>query len=80
LYLDILVFLILVKGHNLKEFIYKNNDEEQQKNVFSEFNMLLADIRNLPIPVIAEVYGLAAAAGSHLKISSVSANLGIQFL
>ena len=56
---------IFSAGHNLKEFTAENG-AHLHRTVFEEFTALCLHLKNLPIPVIAEVQGLAAAAGCQL--------------
>lgn len=52
-------------GHNLKEF---SMDKGQQlhRQVFEKATELMLEIIQLPVPVIAKVNGLSAAAGCQL--------------
>jgi enoyl-CoA hydratase/carnithine racemase len=51
-------------------FIQKSSDgKEQHEQVFEACNKMINTIRHLPVPVIAEVKGLAAAAGCQLAAS-----------
>ncbi|XP_047739790.1 enoyl-CoA hydratase domain-containing protein 3, mitochondrial isoform X2 [Hyalella azteca] len=51
-------------GHNLKE-IHSGNIESHRA-VFESCNRLMLRLRSLPVPVIAQVDGIAAAAGCQL--------------
>lgn len=53
-------------GHNLKELA---TDYEGQKSVFNKCHELIKGIINSPVPIIAKVDGLAAAAGLQLVAS-----------
>uniref|UniRef100_A0A182JFY6 Enoyl-CoA hydratase domain-containing protein 3, mitochondrial n=1 Tax=Anopheles atroparvus TaxID=41427 RepID=A0A182JFY6_ANOAO len=55
-------------GHNLKE-LTSEHGAEQHKQVFNKCSELIGAIRAAPIPVIAKVDGLAAAAGCQLVAS-----------
>lgn len=54
-------------GHNLKEL--NTDDTALQASVFQKLSDIVLDIRKLPVPVIAKVNGLAAAAGCQLAVS-----------
>lgn len=54
-------------GHNLKEL--NTDDNELQASVFQKLTDIVMDVRKLPVPVIAKVNGLAAAAGCQLAAS-----------
>ncbi|MDE2880850.1 MAG: enoyl-CoA hydratase [Acidobacteriota bacterium] len=51
-------------GHYLPEMVGAN--PEQQRRVFAACSALMDTIRSLPLPVIAEVRGIATAAGCQL--------------
>jgi len=55
-------------GHNLKDMI-ANNNPEYHKALFDKLTEIIQTIRNAPVPVIAKVNGLAAAAGCQLVAS-----------
>ena len=55
-------------GHNLKEFTQKMG-HDLHRQVFEEFTDLCLTLKNLPVPTIAEVQGIAAAAGYQLAAS-----------
>lgn len=57
-----------IKGHNLKEFT-SDRGVEHHREVFDQFTKLCMSLKNLPVPTIAEVDGLAAAAGFQLASS-----------
>lgn len=59
---------IFSAGHNLKELTTEKGSQLHE-NVFREFTDLCLNLKRLPIPVIAEVKGLAAAAGLQLAAS-----------
>ncbi len=59
---------IFSAGHNLKELTTEKGAELHQA-VFEEFTNLCLNLKRLPIPVIAEVKGLAAAGGLQLALS-----------
>ncbi len=59
---------IFSAGHNLKEFTTEKGTELHEA-VFREFTNLCLNLKRLPIPVIAEVKGLAAAGGLQLALS-----------
>lgn len=52
-------------GHNLKELTSENRDSHHLA-IFETFEMLMKEIMKCPVPVIAAVDGLAAAAGCQL--------------
>lgn len=57
-----------LKGHDLKELTAERGRQVHVK-VFEEFTRLCLSLRDLSVPSIAEVYGLAAAAGCQLAVS-----------
>uniref|UniRef100_F1L8C5 Enoyl-CoA hydratase domain-containing protein 3 n=1 Tax=Ascaris suum TaxID=6253 RepID=F1L8C5_ASCSU len=52
-------------GHDLKE-LQSSEGLEKHKTMFESHNAMLAHIQNMSLPVIAEVNGIAAAAGCQL--------------
>lgn len=52
-------------GHNLKEFT-KEIGENVHRTIFNRATQLMLEIVQSPVPVIAKVNGLAAAAGCQL--------------
>ena len=56
-------------GHDLEELRRNKNDKEFFKSLFNECSSLMQTIMNLSQPVIAEVCGIAAAAGCQLVAS-----------
>lgn len=54
-------------GHNLKEL--HANDSNHRNAVFQKLTDIILDIQKIPVPVIAKVNGLAAAAGCQLVAS-----------
>ena len=56
-------------GHDLEELRKNKNNKEFFKELFNECSNLMQTIINLPQPVIAEVCGIAAAAGCQLVAS-----------
>lgn len=56
---------VFSSGHNLKELTAQHG-REHHKKVFSACTKLMTLIQDIPIPVIAEVGGLATAAGCQL--------------
>ncbi|VDM42768.1 unnamed protein product [Toxocara canis] len=52
-------------GHDLKE-LRSSEGLEKHKTMFESCNAMLAQIQNMSLPVIAEVNGIAAAAGCQL--------------
>jgi enoyl-CoA hydratase/carnithine racemase len=60
---------VFSSGHNLKEFNRQQSTPQDHEQVFAEFTKLCMKLKRLPIPTIAEVYGLAAAAGYQLAAS-----------
>ena len=59
---------VFSSGHNLKE-LTAHYGKEHHKKVFSACTRLMTLIQDIPIPVIAEVGGLATAAGCQLVAS-----------
>ncbi|XP_037813068.1 enoyl-CoA hydratase domain-containing protein 3, mitochondrial-like [Lucilia sericata] len=55
-------------GHNLKELI-PGSEQNCQKEVFQKLTDIILNIYKAPVPVIAKVNGLAAAAGCQLVAS-----------
>ncbi|KNC24204.1 hypothetical protein FF38_02179 [Lucilia cuprina] len=55
-------------GHNLKELI-PGSEQNCQKEVFQKLSDIILNIYKAPVPVIAKVNGLAAAAGCQLVAS-----------
>jgi enoyl-CoA hydratase/carnithine racemase len=64
---------VFSSGHNLKELTAHRNDTDRGRNyfahVFSWCSGIMQRIVNHPLPVIAEVQGLASAAGCQLVAS-----------
>ena len=56
-------------GHDLEELRKHKNDKDFFQKLFHECSNLMQTINNLPQPVIAEVCGIAAAAGCQLVAS-----------
>jgi len=60
-------------GHNLKEMMKTKNNSDggkaDLKDLFDRCTQLMLTIRDMPQPVIAQVHGLAAAAGCQLVAS-----------
>ncbi len=56
-------------GHDLDELRRNKNNKKFFKELFDECSNLMQTIMNLPQPVIAEVCGIAAAAGCQLVAS-----------
>ena len=69
-------------GHDLKEMISSQNKGDDGKkamiDLFSRCSKLMLSIRKLPQPVIAQVHGLATAAGCQLVASCDMAIAGKQ--
>lgn len=69
-------------GHNLKEMRAKFELSYYQK-LFAQCSRVMLSIQNLPVPVIAQVQGLATAAGcqlvaqSDLAVAADSASFGV---
>ncbi|KAM9311761.1 enoyl-CoA hydratase domain-containing protein 3, mitochondrial [Gastrophryne carolinensis] len=59
---------VFSSGHNLKEFTAEQGTE-YHANVFNACTKLMATIQTSPVPVIAQVNGLATAAGCQLVAS-----------
>ncbi|XP_054269659.1 enoyl-CoA hydratase domain-containing protein 3, mitochondrial-like [Macrosteles quadrilineatus] len=57
---------VFCSGHNLKEFDLNSTQQQHQRLVFSQCSQLMLDIVSCPVPVVAVVDGLAAAAGCQL--------------
>lgn len=55
-------------GHNLKELV-PGGEKNCQKEVFQKMSDIILNIYKAPVPVIAKVNGLAAAAGCQLVAS-----------
>ncbi|XP_045581937.1 enoyl-CoA hydratase domain-containing protein 3, mitochondrial isoform X2 [Procambarus clarkii] len=55
-------------GHNLKELTLKEGRDYHQK-VFDACTELMLTLQNIPVPVVAKVNGIAAAAGCQLVAS-----------
>jgi len=53
-------------GHNMKELVGKNYDLAYFKKIFTKCSQMMQTIQNLPQPVIAQVHGIAMAAGCQL--------------
>jgi enoyl-CoA hydratase/carnithine racemase len=51
-------------GHDLKEMLDKNLDEE--RDIFAVCNKLMATVQSVQVPVIAAPHGIATAAGCQL--------------
>ncbi|XP_027203105.2 enoyl-CoA hydratase domain-containing protein 3, mitochondrial [Dermatophagoides pteronyssinus] len=59
---------IFSSGHDLKE-LKLNNDPKYHQLIFDECTRLMLRLRSIPVPVICQVDGLAAAAGCQLVAS-----------
>ncbi|XP_061387421.1 enoyl-CoA hydratase domain-containing protein 3, mitochondrial-like [Musca vetustissima] len=77
-------------GHNLKELLPEKGGVEYQTQIFNKLSEIIMNIYKAPVPVIAKVNGLAAAAGCQLvascdlivasensKFSTPGANFGV---
>ena len=53
-------------GHDLKELVGTDYDLHHFRAIFQECTLLMEGIRRLPQPVIAQVHGIATAAGCQL--------------
>jgi enoyl-CoA hydratase/carnithine racemase len=53
-------------GHNIKEMISHNDDAAYLRTVFSTCNQMMLRLHRMPQPVIAQVHGIATAAGCQL--------------
>ena len=53
-------------GHNMKELIGENYDIHHFRNIFSTSSTMMQTLNQLPQPVIAQVHGVATAAGLQL--------------
>lgn len=60
---------IFSSGHDLNELIKKEKDIAYFKKIFSKCSSLMETIKKLPQPVIAQVHGMASAAGLQLVLS-----------
>ena len=58
---------VFSSGHNMKEFV--GNDEASAREIFAISSKLMGDLQRMPKPVIAQVSGLASAAGCQLVAS-----------
>lgn len=58
---------VFSSGHDLKEL--KQSNEDGRSKIFAKCSELMVSIRKVPVPVIAQVNGLAAAAGCQLVAS-----------
>uniref|UniRef100_A0A915C5X5 Enoyl-CoA hydratase domain-containing protein 3, mitochondrial n=1 Tax=Parascaris univalens TaxID=6257 RepID=A0A915C5X5_PARUN len=56
---------VFSSGHDLKQ-LQSNEGLEKHKTMFESYNAVLSHIQNMSLPVIAEVNGIAAAAGCQL--------------
>uniref|UniRef100_A0A1B6KVJ5 Enoyl-CoA hydratase domain-containing protein 3, mitochondrial n=2 Tax=Graphocephala atropunctata TaxID=36148 RepID=A0A1B6KVJ5_9HEMI len=57
---------VFSSGHNLKEFDSSKKGTEEQREVFAACTRLMLQVVASPVPVVAVVDGLAAAAGCQL--------------
>jgi len=55
---------VFASGHDLSEMV--GREESEYKQIFAVCTELMAKVRSIPQPVIAEVQGMATAAGCHL--------------
>ena len=73
---------VFCAGHDLKEMISSQTSDDDGKksmiDLFSRCSRLMLSIRNMPQPVIAQVHGLATAAGCQLVASCDMAVAGKQ--
>lgn len=53
-------------GHDIKEMASHNDDAAYLRNVFSTCNRMMLRLHRLPQPVMAQVHGIATAAGCQL--------------
>ncbi len=53
-------------GHSLKELVGKNYDIHHFRKIFSECTKMMELLNKIPQPVIAQVHGIATAAGCQL--------------
>jgi len=53
-------------GHNINELVGENYDLDHFKNIFSTCTDMMQTLHQLPQPVIAQVHGVAMAAGCQL--------------
>jgi len=56
-------------GHDLSEIVGKNYDLEHFRKIFSDCSKLMQTLHEMPQPVIAQVHGIATAAGLQLVAS-----------
>jgi len=55
---------VFSSGHNLREMVDRDLDDQQR--IFDTCNEMMAAVQRIPQPVIAQVHGVAAAAGCQL--------------
>jgi enoyl-CoA hydratase/carnithine racemase len=53
-------------GHDIKEMASHNDDMGYLRNIFSTCNRMMLRLHRMPQPVIAQVHGIATAAGCQL--------------
>jgi enoyl-CoA hydratase/carnithine racemase len=53
-------------GHNIRELVGDNYDISHYRKIFSVCSEMMQEIHKLPQPVIAQVHGIATAAGCQL--------------
>jgi enoyl-CoA hydratase/carnithine racemase len=53
-------------GHDLKELVGSNHNIEQFRKIFSTSTKMMKTLHRIPQPVIAQVHGIATAAGCQL--------------
>jgi len=57
---------VFCSGHDIKELVYKKDDIHYFRKIFSICSDLMQTLHQLPQPVIAQVHGVATAAGCQL--------------
>lgn len=53
-------------GHDIKEMVANRTDLKALRNIFSTCNRMMLRLHEMPQPVIAQVHGIATAAGCQL--------------
>jgi len=53
-------------GHDIREMTRKHEDLNELRQIFTECNKMMLKLHELPQPVIAQVHGIATAAGCQL--------------
>jgi enoyl-CoA hydratase/carnithine racemase len=53
-------------GHDIREMVQKRGNAHEIREIFTECNKMMLQLHDLPQPVIAQVHGVATAAGCQL--------------